>query len=413
MSDTSVNFEVTRLENDKLLSDQIEKIRSAEDVGTLEPFARAYLGMFYEIDKQLPAYEKVKLLANEPLAEAILEGFVAALQREDIPSPAEIGSHMAQGKYYGLGYVVLAGIDRLVSEKQNALATLPPHILQAALCLHFSNTTQHQDSWADTLLDDKDIVVPALSAFWHALIESNSFLMPGLSQIIDVENRDSHAAVLVPQLLHEWHYVNSKTFKKLLFTAIQHVDADTLQQLARQHLDNELVKSDIKRVYWHALAFFLAPELRAQQLANFVGRLKQKVLPLLDFSMTLLNMDAPITRRITAVTVAQLLRIIAPVFPPQEHSYGSFGDLDVNSQNVMRLFHHLAVTDSEDVTDALRLLRKARVLKIYNGVIDYVGTLQKQKQAATVKAVPEFDEFIEYLKQHDKLSGRSNRFDLK
>ena len=369
--------------------------------------------MFYEIDKQLPASNKVKLLANEDLAEAILDGFVAALQRNDIPSPADIGSHMGQGKYYASGYVTLAGMDRLLSENPTALASLSPLTLQSALCFHFSNTTQHKDACAESLLDDEAIVVPALSTFWRSLTAANGFLMPGLSQILDVEHRHKYAAVLLPQLLKEWHYVNNKVFKRLFFSAIQCVDADTLQQLASYFVDNELVKSDIKRVYWHALAFFLAPELKAQVLANFIGRLKQKVLPLLDFSMTVMRMDSPLSKRITAVTIAQLLRIIAPVFPPQEHSYGSFGDLDVNSQNVMRLFHHLACIDSPDINEALRFLRKTRVLKIYNGVIEYVSTLQKQRQATNQAVLPTFDEFIAHLKEHDKLAGRSNRFDLK
>ena len=62
----------------------------------LIPFAKAYLGMFYVIDKALAEEDKVKLLANTELAEAVLAGFVAILNREGLPSVEQIGHAKAQ-----------------------------------------------------------------------------------------------------------------------------------------------------------------------------------------------------------------------------------------------------------------------------------------------------------------------------
>ena len=77
-----MDFELTRSENDETLLSQIDSIKTAENIQVLIPFAKAYLGMFYVIDKELPEKEKVKLLANDELAEAIFCGFISSLNRK-------------------------------------------------------------------------------------------------------------------------------------------------------------------------------------------------------------------------------------------------------------------------------------------------------------------------------------------
>ena len=48
-----MDFELTRAENDEKLLSQIDSIKTAENIQVLIPFAKAYLGMFYVIDKEL------------------------------------------------------------------------------------------------------------------------------------------------------------------------------------------------------------------------------------------------------------------------------------------------------------------------------------------------------------------------
>ncbi|MCK5387518.1 MAG: hypothetical protein KAJ39_10035, partial [Gammaproteobacteria bacterium] len=114
-----MDFELTRSENDETLLSQIDSIKTAENIQVLIPFAKAYLGMFYIIDKELPEKDKVKLLVNDALADAIICGFLASLNRKELPSIEKIAHAKAEQQEYAEGYVILAGLD-LVAKKSLA-----------------------------------------------------------------------------------------------------------------------------------------------------------------------------------------------------------------------------------------------------------------------------------------------------
>jgi hypothetical protein len=157
----------------------------------------------------------------------------------------------------------------------------------------------------------------------------------------------------------------------------------------------------------------LSPEEFGQHLANYIGRVKQKVLPLLDFMMKVEASDSGSQIQFSPMMDAQLLRIIAPIFPPQEHSYGHMGGIDVNSRNVMRLFHKLATDPHPEAPEAITWLRKVRVMKIYTNVIKHAEQLQKKIRGNDSYQVPDFASYLAELEQDDKLIQRRNRFDIK
>jgi hypothetical protein len=111
--------------------------------------------------------------------------------------------------------------------------------------------------------------------------------------------------------------------------------------------------------------------------------------------------------------VAELVRLAAPVFPPQHHVYGSLGGLDINSKNVMLLFYKLACSESQGVQLELKALRKVRVMKIYSGVINYLQDLHLRKINDGSFVMPDYERFIANLYADDLLHGKSNRFDLR
>ncbi|NIR96251.1 MAG: hypothetical protein GWO08_22195, partial [Gammaproteobacteria bacterium] len=66
--------------------------------------------------------------------------------------------------------------------------------------------------------------------------------------------------------------------------------------------------------------------------------------------------DSNTSIELSPMMYAQLLRIIAPIFPPQEHSYGHMGGIDINSRNVMRLFYKLATDTHSEAMEAIKWL---------------------------------------------------------
>ena len=145
-----MDFELTRSENDETLLSKIDSIKTAENVQVLIPFAKAYLGMFYVIDKELA--EKVKLLANDELAKAVFCGFLSSLTRKELPSIEKIGHAKAEQQEYAEGYVVLAGLDLVAKISLADISELNLNIIEKAIGFHFSNKSGHHNIWFDYLL---------------------------------------------------------------------------------------------------------------------------------------------------------------------------------------------------------------------------------------------------------------------
>jgi hypothetical protein len=135
-------------------------------------------------------------------------------------------------------------------------------------------------------------------------------------------------------------------------------------------------------------------------------------MPLLDFVTLIITAKDKVKIDVSDKLVVQLLRMIAPIFPPQHHVYGALGGLDINSRNVMLIFYTLVCSDSKTVTKEIKSLRKARVMKIYSDVIDNLLELHIRKNNEKDFVLPDFDSYIKYLVDHNMLDGRSNKFDL-
>ena len=318
MSDSEYTFTQARKDNDDRLLGRLDDLRSGDDMQVLEPFARAYLGMFYEIQDSIDPQEKVAMLANSEVASAVMEGFISSLQRDDIPPPYEIGERLSQDESIPVGYVALAGLDRLMQTRPEEIEKLPESTLQSAICFHFANHTSHTDEWFENLLKDSSVSAPALNGFWQGLMNHDAQMLPGLRTIMaEPRYADLSREVLLPVLIH-WKNCKLKTFKELIFAALRYVDSDELLQATRDLVnDPEGIKDETKRLYWLATGFLLSPDEFAQHLANYIGREKQKVLPLLDFIMRVSSSGSETGFEFAPMLVAQLFRIVAPLLARQ------------------------------------------------------------------------------------------------
>jgi hypothetical protein len=135
-------------------------------------------------------------------------------------------------------------------------------------------------------------------------------------------------------------------------------------------------------------------------LADYCGRSKEKILPLLDFSVMVLMTDNEQRLPLTADTFCQLLRIIAPKFTPQQDRYGNLCD---NTQKVMYLFYRLATNPDEDTESSIKRLRLVRVMKLYQSILDAVVSVHRHcRQGKT----PEFEAFIAQLMDQNRVKAK-------
>ena len=409
-----MDFELTRSENDERLLPQIDSIKTAENIQVLIPFAKAYLGMFYVIDKELPPKEKVSLLANNDLAEAIFSGFLSCLNKADLPTVQEIGHAMVDKKELSEGYVVLAGLDLITRKSLINIDEINLDVIEKAIAFHFSNKKDFVDIWFDYLLEKhKHKIIPALCQYWVAMLKNNATYLPGRNLVLS-ENLDAEIAQQsILLLLENWVSCKSKTLLELLYVAFKYSNANDFLTVCEHVLNKDENLNERTRLYWIASAYLLSPDKYFSVLSNYVGRVKLKIMPLLDFVSLIMKDNSKKTANLNAKTVVQLLRMIAPVFPPQQHVYGAIGELDINSRNVMLMFYFLASSKEDGVVSEIKSLRKARVMKIYSAVIDNLLELQMRRINREDFHFPSFNEYIETLVSTNCLQGRSNKFDLR
>ena len=401
-----MNWQAAREENDTLLGHRLDEIRKGELLTALVPFARCYLGMFHDLDNELPGRQRIALLANESLCDAILQGFVALLSNTALPAAQEIARQPQEAAR--LGYVVLAGMDYLVRNDAQTAAALPKSVLQSALCFHFSLTPTQDTPWVSQLLRRSELASGMFSEYWRALLQRGERVLPGYLRVFRSNQLPEVASRVVIPLLTDWSQCRKPYLKEMLYAAFAHGHEASLLSLARDKLAQAEQLDETSRVYWYGCAFLLASEEFANPLAGYIGRVKQKALPLLDFVIGLVRPDLPQSLPLSANAVAQLLRILGPVFPPQSCTYGTLGWLDVNSQNVMWLMYLLASYHGSAGSTALKTLRKARTMRIYAACLDYVAELQ-QKAVPENDPLPTYSEFVDVLINEHKLDGRSKR----
>ena len=409
-----MDFELTRAENDEKLLPQIDSIYTAENIKSLIPFAKAYLGMFYVIDNELEEKDKVKLLANDELAEAIFNGFLASLNRKEHPSIEKIGSATAEKKEYAEGYVVLAGLDLLAKNCLADIKNLDLGLIESAIGFHFSNKSGYQDIWFDYLLsEEKNKVVATLSKYWVSMLKNRAMYLPGKNLVLgDTPDIEITKKCVLP-LLDHWTKCKIKTLSQLLYLAFKYSHKNDFFMVCERALENDKELTERARLYWIASAYLLEPDKYYSKLSSYVGRVKLKIMPLLDFVVSIMSIRDEININLNAKVVVQLLRMIAPVFPPQHHVYGAIGALDINSKNVLLMFHFLVLTNDDNANNEIKSLRKARVMKIYSAVIDNMLELRMRNSNSENFSLPNFDEYIGMLIDEKCLHSRSNKFDLR
>lgn len=374
MNESAVKFATARTVNDETLLADSARIRSGQALATLEPFAKAYLGLYRDIDSALAPKQKIALLANEKLAQAIFQGMIAALQSKDIPSPHAIGLRQADDGIYASGYVVLAGLDLIMADKPKAMAQLPQAALKAALCFHYANVAYLAPIWLDDLLRQQpQLAQAALNDYWLGLLAGGTDRLPGFYHMLHNKKLGNHLAQLVLSILPACQQVKIGLLNDLLLLVLDQVDSETLLPVLRQQLSQTQQLSLRANVLWLAAAYLAAPEEFYPILFAYIGQSREKALRLLDFSVAYLDLHAVPESRLSASATARLLRIIAPLFPLRHIDQVDNDDI---SRKVMTLFHAFAQHRGVAANEAMHWLRSIRVMHRCDAILDRIEQQQ-------------------------------------
>jgi len=394
----------TRVENDERLANQHDAIRNAETIEALEPFAKAYLGLFLEIDSTFEPEQRIRFIASDDLADAVIQGLSVALHNlKSIPTPFDIGKKMAAKERLEIGYVVLVGMDILVKDTDaigDAFSQLSSEILGAALCFHYANSCEFRNSWLNALIEyDRDLVTHTLQQFWLAQMDKGVRYLPGLGEQLKTQQGQQLVGDIILPVLSGWSGYKKKTLNVLLAIALRYADAEKLLPIIENIYKTETTLNPRMRMVWLTSAFILNPDAYWQQMIDYTYRSKEKLLPLLDFSVALLD-----EVRLNVDVLTKIIRLIAPKFPPH---IDDFGQLAANPTKTLRLFYELA-NRKELISDEVAWLRTARVMKIVSPILDEIILLNRAKNKKL--PFPEFPVFMSNLLTSGHLKEKRSRF---
>ena len=369
MSQDEIDFAATRRATDEQLAARIAAIRQGQDIDALVPFAKAYLGLFREIDPALAPATRLLMVASPEVADAVLTGFDRVLRRSDIAPPCDIVAAGDRAYCEAFGYVMLAGMHRRAARSLDQAIDLPDATLCAALAYYYLQPLGAPAPWVNALIRRRPaLAASALLGLWQALLP-DALHLPGLTMLLqDSDSVPVLQRVLLP-LLSAWTQCRRADLESLLRAALRYVDASALLQVAQAVLARGEDLDVAKRVYWLATAFVLEPDAHAAALANYAGRSRDKVLPLVDFIGAALDRGVAHAARLPASALGQLLRIIAPQFRRNHHE---MGELDAVSQTVLRLFAMLIECGGPEAVQTVQALRKVRVMRCYADVLNAV-----------------------------------------
>ncbi|MEO8047653.1 MAG: hypothetical protein ABI684_10235 [Nitrospirota bacterium] len=382
---------------------QLDSIRSGKPTDTLMSLAKVYLGLFYEVDRELPPKDRLTAWATPEITEAALKGFVAALNALDIPTPRKIGELEAEGKEYLSGFLVLAGMDVLADTSMADVLSLPESTLQSGLAFHYANLTEGEREWVSSLIESlPNLAVEALAAYWYPHLARQSAHIPGLHQLAHAEIMNPVAGRVSPTLLKEFPNGIEASLELLLHAATRYAEHAELLALARQVLTGPAPLNDENRTLWYAAAIVLSPDEFKNQLADHIRGREEQAARLLTFICPSLGVTRNFQYPLSLAALVSLIAITGPIFQPQ--NLGGSGWLGLHSRgeaatSVRALIYRLEKDLTSEATEALVQLHDDPGLAAWRGDIAFVLANQARQRRELVFKYSTVTQVIETLNQ--------------
>ena len=375
----SQDFEQARVSTHEKLVDRLDQLAEGKDIKSLESFAKAYLGIYLDLDKAMLPEQRVRLLADDDILDSIWSGFDAVLNSNALPTPEAIGCKYAEDERVPEGYIALAAMDRQIRSRDDDVADVKvdDEVVESLVCFHYLDRNELHNRWIDFIARQRaELFSEALLRFWSAIQDCGVERFPGFREVLTKEEFDQVLPQLVLPVLRSMRRINKKFLPLLLLSGFRYVAHDKLLHVCSMRLDSDDYMPVVHRLYWLGAAYLLAPEQYETILFDYVGRTREKALPLLGFIEAVIRAGENTGLVISADMLANLLHMIAPKFRPGRDQ---FGRLDDNVQKIVWLFEQLGRDNSQQARRAVQRLRRIRVMRLYSDYLDRAE--QEQSQA--------------------------------
>ena len=313
------------------------------------------------------------LRGDQRLAQAVLQGFRGAVDRQDVPTFEEILSLQAQGRMPYLAWPFLAGLAEIERTAPEDAARWDDERIRKALAFYYRTPVSGtRPAWYQQLLTTRpelvaDVLVQCDAAEFrrgqeHLLNFShlNEIWAPDHAQVA------KHASLpLLRAFPIRCKLAHLGTLGNLLWAAIRYVDRPAFLDLIERKLARMSMNVG-QRVYWLAAGLLVSSATYKDRLNNLVQGREKHILHLTDFLCR-----SPKRFLIDALEIPQLqhlLRLVGRCVSPVEIRDARFHTSTGHASGLVKnLIQDLATSPDKAAGDALASLLADPTLSRWHG----------------------------------------------
>jgi len=380
----------------KNFSAHIKELRAGQYNCVLQT-ARAYLGLFDDMDRDVGPLARLDLWLGEDLRNAALEGFDAFLTTSDKPTATEIAESHAESRGWSAEAIIAAAVAERLRTGQGFEDLPDERLLAAQLSLQFNGYEEHAklDGLKEAVNAELRGRSGAWEAYWRLLVEPQLAAgrehVPGLYELARDEASTDLATALAVEWLDRSPDMSDAAEVELIdrlaasnaFGALKRIGVARTAQNWR---------SDARRRTWEAVSFLVNFPAASTALAG-VGRRDCDLLWSLRDRAGQSRYKRVVGQVLSPAQAAWVVREFRSAWPRCGHpTGGTMGDTNPwdASDFLTSLIAQLGDNSSDEAVTELVALRAAPS-DGYTSLLKTVVAEQAQKRVEQAYTPPSFD----------------------
>jgi hypothetical protein len=288
----------------------------------LHELAQIYLRQHLDIEGETPRERLADFLGeDDELVEAAYAGFRRSLDRDDLPSVAEIVDLETKGRTHFIREPCLAGMEELYASDPETALHLDDEVLRKLLAFRLTWVAEKEAEWFVALVKARpDLIAEVLVAYALPLLRKGHAHLHGIWQLAYDDDFAPVARAALPDLLKGFplrakNQLLANALDPLLKGALRYLDHQTLAAIVSARLAHGSM-SAAQRIHWLACGLIVAPHEYEARLAAHIGKSKILAARLGGFLHSR-ERHFSFNAALPESSLALLIGLLAPGSPPE------------------------------------------------------------------------------------------------
>lgn len=321
--------------------------------GALNRLAEAYLGTYLDIDGDSGSERLQKLLGDETLVKAAMDGLRGAIQRDDLPTPKQVLAFRSDNQRHLLAFPVIAGLDLIPEDSISALDDSLARVAVALLVA--SRPPSPGPAWVRRVFESRpNVAAEEIVRFATAALRRGEQQVSFVYEMLDHDWLLEVARIACPRLLRAFpvraprHLFNVLT--RLLWWGAGNLEASVMEPIVAAKLAARSMTAG-QRAYWYAAQLVVSSEPNLARVEAFAEKHANALSGLFAFYQRPFDQTS-LPGRLPSPSLGRLVRLLGAISRPLSAVRSEPGK--VTGSELVRVMLEVLGTRAED--DALRAL---------------------------------------------------------